>query len=86
MWLGGDDIEYPLWALLRNDGGPMPEIRHVQVLNVSRKAPLEHDTWAPCAIVHIDNIGWPPVFRVPPGFSPVWKNRGITILTTSGAA
>lgn len=84
MWIGGDDVEYPLWALLRNGTGRMPEIRHVQILNVSRRSPLEHDPFEPCAIVHIDNIGWPRVFRVPQGFSPAWKNRNITILTTKG--
>lgn len=80
VWIGGDDVEYPLWALLRSDGGTMPEIRHVQILNVSVRSPLEHDPFVSCAIIHIDNIGWPRVFRVPSGFSPGWKNRNITIL------
>ncbi len=59
-------FEYPLWALLREDGRTVSRIEHVEVRNRSRRLQRRRGGEPPCALVHLyggvhpDELFWPP--------------------------
>ena len=56
--LGTDDMEYPLWALLKKVNGGVPRLEHIAVTNPSGKIPLRN--FKPDLIVKFEN-GYPHV-------------------------
>lgn len=80
LWVGWNEWEYPLWALLRNRSLDGVEIRHVQVANASaRMTHTESSGFSPCMLVSVRN--WPTLgsFKIPPDFARVWQKDSIAI-------
>ena len=53
LYMGGDDWEYPLWVLLKEDKNDGARLEHVTVRNVSALKSSEHpfNNFDPCAVI-----------------------------------
>lgn len=68
LYIGANGWEYPWWTVGR-PAGELPEIREVNVINVSSKTATASDrAFTPCAIVDGDYDPDMPVYSPPPGF------------------
>lgn len=85
LWLPGDGIEYPLWALLRAGTRKVVRIRHVSIDNAS--AGLDRtppgDNFTPCALVFINSEGRHKPVEVPDGYDITWRQDIVRIYTPS---
>ncbi len=83
--------EYPVWKMIERRTGTRPEIRHVGVTNDSRKlASDRHRAFRPCAIMTVHYFAHGGIANlqrffprgipvIPPGFTPAWKQKFITL-------
>lgn len=76
--LGGDDYEYPLWALLRQRSRGAVRIRHVNVANETATLPAPAEDFIPQALVTTGPRR--PVETVWGPYSPVWSSGPLTVL------
>lgn len=75
LWTGADAWEYPLWVLLRDQPGVMPQVRHVFVDNESNQVSLsrEQSEKPICAIAQIGPLQTPPIPTPWGEFDQVWS-------------
>lgn len=78
LWMRGNYLEYPLWALLKEKSRDMPEMQHVQVTNPSSVLSEKSD-FRPCLIVRIGDVKPPNPFVVPEGYSVKWTRDSAAI-------
>lgn len=54
LYMGGDDWEYPFWALLQSDHRQKTRIRHLGVKNISAVKSATDAPFTPCAIISVN--------------------------------
>ncbi|MCC7202829.1 MAG: glycosyltransferase family 39 protein [Nitrospirae bacterium] len=56
LYMGGDDWEYPFWALLQADHGQKTRIEHIGVKNISAVKSSAGASFTPCAIISVNAV------------------------------